>query len=63
MNSNDNTERRRKCPTVLKALDLAEARDAQFVIASLASSDTIRGEPLSVPRSVSIASELAEQAN
>jgi hypothetical protein len=34
-------------------------RDAQFVMASLVSSGTTRGEPRFVPRSASIASELA----
>jgi hypothetical protein len=42
-------------------LDLAEPHDAQFVMASLGSSGTIRGEPISVPRSASIASEHAGQ--
>lgn len=44
---------------VTPALDLAEPHDAQFVMESLDSSGTTRGEPLSVPRSASIASELA----
>src|SRR6478609_7093559 len=39
--------------------DLAVPRDAQFVMASLVSSGTTRGEPRFVPRSASIASELA----
>ena len=39
--------------------NLAEPRDAQFVMASLVSSGTTRGEPRFVPRSASIASELA----
>jgi hypothetical protein len=42
-------------------LDLAEPRDAQFVMASLVSSGTTRGEPPFVPKSASIASELAGQ--
>ena len=48
-------------PTAPKVLDLAEPRDAQFVKASLVSSGTIRGELRFVPRSASIASELAGQ--
>ena len=40
-------------------LDLAVPRDAHFVMASLVSSGTTRGEPRIVPRSASIASELA----
>src|SRR6476660_2867966 len=46
------------CPTAPKALDLAQPRDAQSVMASLVSSGTIRGEPHFAPRSASIASEL-----
>jgi hypothetical protein len=42
MNSDDNTERRLQCPTAPKVLDLAEPRDAQFVVASLVSSGTWR---------------------
>src|ERR1700756_706658 len=53
------TKRRPKCPTAPKVLDLAEPRDAQFVTASLVSSGTTRGERRFVPRSASIASELA----
>ena len=37
-------------PTAPKVLDLAEPRDAQFVMASLVSSGTTRGEPRFVPR-------------
>jgi hypothetical protein len=48
-----------ECLTSPKALDLAEPRDAQFVMASLVSSGTTRGETRFVPRSASIASELA----
>ena len=40
---------------------LAEPRDAQFVMASLVSSDTTRGELRFAPRSASIASELARR--
>jgi hypothetical protein len=40
---------------------LAEPRDAQFVMASLVSSGTTRGEPRFAPRSASIASELARR--
>src|SRR5258708_21826717 len=58
-NSEDNTQRRLQCPTAPKVLDLAVPRDAQFVMASLVSSGTTRGEPRFVPRSASIASELA----
>jgi hypothetical protein len=46
-------------PNCPKVLDLAEPRDGQFVMASLVSSGTTRGEPRFVPRSASIASELA----
>jgi hypothetical protein len=59
MNSDDNTERRLQRPTAPKVLDLAEPRDAQFVVASLVSPGTTRGEPRFVPRSALIASELA----
>src|SRR6266404_9143071 len=59
--SDDNTKRRLQCPTAPKVLDLAEPRDAQFVMASLVSSGTTRDEPPFVPRSASIASELAGQ--
>src|SRR5258708_4172471 len=58
-NSEDNTKRRLQCPTAPKVLDLAVPRDAQFVMASLVSSGTTRGEPSFVPRVASIASELA----
>src|SRR5450631_1256439 len=57
-----NTKRRPPCPTAPKVLDLAEPRDAHFVMASLVSSGTTRGEPLFVPGSASIASEPAGQA-
>lgn len=40
---------------------LAEPGDAQFVMASLVSSGTTRGEPRFAPRSASIASELARR--
>jgi hypothetical protein len=60
-NSDDNTKRRLRCPTAPKALDLAEPRDAQFVMASLASSGTTRGEHTFVPRDAVIASKLAGQ--
>src|SRR5882672_1353028 len=56
-----NTKRRLQCQTAPKVLDPAEPRDAQFVMASLVSSGTTRGEPRFVPRSASIASELAGQ--
>jgi hypothetical protein len=58
-NSDDNTKRRLKCLIAPKVLDLAELRDAQFVMASLVSSGTTRGEPPFVPKNASIASELA----
>ena|SRR5437867_1938465 len=58
-NSEDSTKRRLQCPTAPKVLDLAVPRDAQFVMASLVSSGTTRGERRFVPRSASIASELA----
>src|SRR3954453_12659203 len=57
--SDDSTKRRLRCPIAPIILDLAVPRDAQFVMASLVSSGTTRGEPRSVPRSASIASELA----
>jgi hypothetical protein len=60
-NSDDNTKRRLQCPTAPKVIDLAEPRDAQFVMASLVSSGTTRGEPRFVPRSALIASELVGQ--
>ena len=41
---------------------MAEPRDAQFVMASLVLFGTTRGEPHFVPRSASIASELAAKA-
>ena len=56
----DKTRRRQQCPTP-RVCDLAEPRDAQYVTASLVSSGTTRGECPSVPRSASIASELAER--
>jgi hypothetical protein len=55
----DKAKRRRQCQTAPKVLDLAGLRDAQFVMASLVSSDTTRGEPSFVPGSASIASGLA----
>jgi hypothetical protein len=58
----DNSSKRRlQCPTAPKVLDLAESRDAQFVMVSLGSSGTTRGEPPFVPGSALIASELAGQ--
>jgi hypothetical protein len=60
-NSDDNTKRRLQCPTAPKVIDLAEPRDAQFVMASLVSSGTTRGEPRFVPGSALIASELVGQ--
>jgi hypothetical protein len=57
----DDTKRRLQCPTAPKVLNLAEPRDARFVMASLVSSGTTRGEPPFVPRSALIASELAGQ--
>ena len=59
--SDDTTKRRLQCRTAPKVLDLAGPRDARFVKASLVSSGTTRGEPPFVPRSASIASELAGQ--
>lgn len=50
-----------QCATAPRVLDMAEPRDAQSVTANLVSSDTTRGEPRFVPRSASIASELAEK--
>src|ERR1700751_3905389 len=58
-NSCDKAKRRRQCQTAPKVLNLVEPRDAQFVMASLVSSGTTRGEPHFVPRSASIASEHA----
>lgn len=52
-------KRGRQCPTAPKVLGLAEASDAQLVMASLVSSGTTRGEPSFVPRSASMASEFA----
>jgi hypothetical protein len=52
-------KRRLQCPTGSKVLGLAEPRDAQRVRASSVSSGTTGGEPPFVPRSASIASELA----
>src|SRR5271156_5724936 len=60
-NSDDSTKRRLQCPTAPKVLDLEEPRDARSVMANLASFGTTRGEPLFVPRTASIASELAGQ--
>jgi hypothetical protein len=60
-NSEDNSKRRLPCLTAPKVLDLAVPRDAQFVMASLVSSGTTRGVPPFVPRSASIALELAGQ--
>src|SRR4051812_3862980 len=45
-------------PTAPKVLDLAESRDAPFVMASLVSSGITRGGRPFVPRRASIASEL-----
>jgi hypothetical protein len=59
--SDDNTKRRLQCRTAPKILDVAESRDAQFVMASLFWSGTTRDEPPFVPRSASIASELGGQ--
>jgi hypothetical protein len=59
--SDDNTKRRLQCPTAPKVLDLAEPRDARFVMAGLVSSGTTRGERPFVPRSALIASDLAGQ--
>src|SRR5258705_8602238 len=60
-NSDVNAERRLPCQTAPKVIDLAEPRDAQFAMASLVSFGNTRGEPPFVPRSASIASELAGQ--
>jgi hypothetical protein len=57
-----NTKRRLQCPTAPKALDPAEPSVARFAMASSVSSGTTRGEPLFVPGSASIASDLAGQA-
>jgi hypothetical protein len=57
----DNTSRRVQCLTAPKALDLAVAHDAPFVMANLVLSDTTRGELRFVPRSASTASETAKQ--
>jgi hypothetical protein len=54
----ESTRRKAQCPTALRALDLAEPRDAQFVTASLVSSGTTRGEPPFAPRNALIGSEL-----
>jgi hypothetical protein len=48
-------------PNCSEILDLAKPRDVQSVLANLVSSGTTRGEPRFVPRSASIASELAGQ--
>ena len=48
-------------PNCSEALDLAQPRDAQFVMASLVSSGTTRGEPPFAPGSASIASEFVGQ--
>jgi hypothetical protein len=50
-----------KCPTAPRIPELAELRDAQFVMASLVLSGTTRGETHFAPGSASIASELAGQ--
>jgi hypothetical protein len=55
----DKSKEKQQCPNAPKVLDPAEPRDAQSVMASLASSGTTRGEPHFVPGSASIASELA----
>jgi len=57
----DKAKRRQPCQTAPKVLDLAGLRDAQFVMASLVSCDTARGEPRFVPGSVSIASRLTRK--
>src|ERR1700757_1372686 len=49
-------KRRLQCPTAPKVLDLAEPRDAQFVMAGLVSSGTTGGGTRFVPRSASTAS-------
>ncbi len=59
-NRDDNTKRRLQCPIAPIILDLAEPRDAQFVMARVVSSGTTHGAPF-VPSSVSIASERAGQ--
>jgi hypothetical protein len=59
--SDTSTKRRLQCPIAPKVLDPAEPRDAQFVMATLVSSGTTRGERLSVPGSALTASELAGQ--
>ena len=43
--NNDSTKRRLRCPIAPIILDLAEPRDAQFVMARLFWSGTTRGEP------------------
>ena len=60
-NDDDNTKRRLQCRTAPKILDVAQPRDAQFVMASLVWSGITRGEFPFVPRSASIASEFAGQ--
>src|ERR1700752_1800698 len=57
----DKAKRRQQCQTAPKVLDLAGLRDAQFVMASLVSSDTTPGEPRFVPGSASIALGLARK--
>jgi hypothetical protein len=49
-------------PNCSESLGSAEPRGAQFVIGSLVSSGTTRGEPRFVPRSAWIASEFAGRA-
>jgi hypothetical protein len=44
-----------KCSTAPKVIDTTEPRDAQFVMAGLVSSGTIRGEPPFAQGSASIA--------
>jgi hypothetical protein len=56
------TKRRLQCRVAPKVLNLAEPRDALFVMASLVSSGTTRGVRRFVPRSASIASEFAGKA-
>ena len=55
------SQRRPQCPITPTVLDLAEPRDAPFVMVSLVSSGTTHGEPPFVPRSASIASKRAAQ--
>src|SRR5215470_13946733 len=58
-NRDDKTKRRKQCAIAPKVTGLTEPRDVPSVMASLVSSATTRGEHRSVPRSASIASELA----